>query len=205
MERWTTTFVGFLAVVLPLWLVVRNFHAPPATGHTPDGGAAETEWEGGAAALALTGPEGGEEAGPLLVSDFVAPNGRVDSGAGAALFDGTAVPSLPLNAPRQVRFGVVLVSYTGAQPSPAAAAGVHSPLRGRTEARTLAQTLLTTAEQDFHAAVQQGDPGSADDVGKVRLGILEPAPEYVLFTLPVAGVGGPVETPRGFWIVKRLE
>jgi hypothetical protein len=39
----------------------------------------------------------------------------------------------------------------------------------------------------------------------VRLGILEPAPEYVLFTLGVGAVGGPVDTPRGYWIVKRLE
>ena len=48
-------------------------------------------------------------------------------------------------------------------------------------------------------------PGSSDDLGRVKQGILEPAPEYVLFTMPVNAVGGPVETPRGFWIVKRLE
>jgi parvulin-like peptidyl-prolyl isomerase len=39
----------------------------------------------------------------------------------------------------------------------------------------------------------------------VKIGILEPLAEYVLFSLPVDGVGGPVETPRGYWIVKRLE
>jgi parvulin-like peptidyl-prolyl isomerase len=65
--------------------------------------------------------------------------------------------------------------------------------------------LAETAKQDFHAAVQQGDAGSSDDIGRVKLGILEPAPEYVLFTLPIDGVGGPVDTPRGYWIVKRLE
>jgi hypothetical protein len=118
------------------------------------------------------------------------------------MLDGTPVPGLPLGVPRQVRFGVVLVSYAGAQPS--AAEGRPSP-RARADARALADKLVASAQQDFHAAVQQGDPGSADDVGHVKLGILEPAPEFVLFTLPVDGVGGPIETPRGFWIVKRLE
>ena len=53
--------------------------------------------------------------------------------------------------------------------------------------------------------MQQGDGGSSDDIGHIKLGVLEPAPEYVLFTLAVDAVGGPVDTPRGFWIVKRLE
>jgi hypothetical protein len=36
-------------------------------------------------------------------------------------------------------------------------------------------------------------------------GILEPAPEYVLFMLEKDQVSDPVDTPRGLWIVKRLE
>ncbi len=116
--------------------------------------------------------------------------------------DGTAVPPLPFNAPRQVRFGVVLVTYEGAQPS---AAGRRPPTRTRADASDLAKRLAQTATKDFRAAVQEGDPGSSDDVGRVKVGILEPAPEYVLFTLAVDAVGGPVDTPRGFWIVKRLE
>jgi parvulin-like peptidyl-prolyl isomerase len=105
--------------------------------------------------------------------------------------------------PRQVRFGVVLVSYAGAQPS--AAGSSRQPTRSKADAQALADKLMVTATTDFHAAVQQGDGGSSDDVGRVKLGVLEPAPEYVLFTLPVDGVGGPVDTPRGFWIVKRLD
>ena len=107
-----------------------------------------------------------------------------------------------MNAPRQVRFGIVLVSYDGAQPSPASS---RVATRSKSDARALAEKLFATAQQDFHAAVQQGDGGSSDDVGRVKLGILEAAPEYVLFTLPIDGVGGPVDTPRGFWIVKRIE
>jgi parvulin-like peptidyl-prolyl isomerase len=36
-------------------------------------------------------------------------------------------------------------------------------------------------------------------------GVLEPALEYTLFTLPVGGVSDPLETPRGYWIAKRTE
>jgi hypothetical protein len=100
-----------------------------------------------------------------------------------------------------VRFGVVLVAYDGVQPGP----GSRPVSRPKNDARALADKLVATARQDFHAAVQQGDAGSTDDIGRVKAGILEPAPEYVLFTLPVDGVGGPVDTPRGYWIVKRLE
>ena len=36
-------------------------------------------------------------------------------------------------------------------------------------------------------------------------GVLESAPEYVLFSLPKGGVSEPVDTPRGYWIVQRIE
>ena len=62
-----------------------------------------------------------------------------------------------------------------------------------------------TADTDFHAAVQQGDTGSADDVGRVLQGILEPPLEYQLFTLPPGQIAGPWDTPRGFWIVRRID
>jgi hypothetical protein len=155
-------------------------------------------------ALADGGASAEGDAAPLLLSDLVASgtDRRVDGGIGAALPDGTPVPPLPFSAPREVRFGVVLVSYSGAQPS---AGGGKPASRSRAEARALAAKLLVTSQQDFHAAVQQGDAGSSDDVGRVRRGVLEPAPEYVLFTLAVDSVAGPVDTPRGFWIVKRLE
>jgi hypothetical protein len=144
----------------------------------------------------------GAESGALLVGDLAAFDLRADAGAGTMMPDGTSVPPLPVSTPRQVRFGVVLVSYAGAQPS---AGGGRTAARSKGDAKTLADKLRMTAEQDFHAAVQQGDAGSADDVGRVKLGILEPAPEYVLFTLPVGGVGPPVDTPRGYLVVKRLE
>ena len=202
-QRWVTTLVGVAAVALAVWLVARNFHPPRAIGKDPSPRSSAAEDAGGL--LAMPGDAGllsGDGGGPLLLSDLLQGEPRLDGGAGATLFDGSAVPPLPMNAPRQVRFGVVLIGYAGAQPGP----GTTRPsTRSKPDARALALKLATAAQQDFHMAVQQGDAGSADDIGRVKLGILEPAPEYVLFTLPIDGVGGPVETPRGYWIVKRVE
>jgi hypothetical protein len=208
MQRWATTVVGLAVVVLAVWMVARSYRAPTPIGHDPNAhsslAAGADEANAPMFALADGGASAEGDAAPLLLSDLVASgtDRRVDGGIGAALPDGTPVPPLPFSAPREVRFGVVLVSYSGAQPS---AGGGKPASRSRAEARALAAKLLVTSQQDFHAAVQQGDAGSSDDVGRVRRGVLEPAPEYVLFTLAVDSVAGPVDTPRGFWIVKRLE
>jgi hypothetical protein len=201
MQRWVTTLVGVAVVVFAVWVVARNFRPPePVGAPMVDAGNAGAR-DGGGAPLD-TRTTAIEDAGPLFLSDLVANAPREDAASDASFADGTPVPPLPLNAPRQVRFGVVLVSYRGAQPS---AGGGHPSSRSKSEASELADRLLASAKQDFRAAVQQGDPGSSDDVGQLKTGILEPAPEFILFTLPVGGVGGPVDTPRGFWIVKRLE
>jgi hypothetical protein len=207
MQRWVTLLVGLAVVVLAVWLVARDFKPPRPIGHDPNPRPATSD-DGGPPMFALGGDAGGgyamagDDGGPLLLADLLG-EPRLDGGTGATMLDGTPVPPLPPTTPRQVRFGVVLVSYSGAQPS--AAGGGRAPTRSKAEARALADRLATTATQDFHAAVQQGDGGSSDDVGRVKLGVLEPAPEYVLFSLGVDAVGGPVDTPRGYWIVKRLE
>ena len=199
------SLIGLAMVVIAVWLVAHNFQAPKAIGHDPFPRPSASVEDGGVVfALGDAGPGAFEgDAGPLLLSDLLGPDPRMDAGAGGRMPDGTPVPPLPLTVPRQVRFGVVLVSYAGAQPS--AAGGSRPPTRSKADAQALADKLLVTAATDFHGAVQQGDGGSSDDVGRVKLGVLEPAPEYVLFTLGVDGVGGPVDTPRGYWIVKRLE
>lgn len=134
--------------------------------------------------------------------DFEAgePGPRVarDGGPGFTMPDGRPPPPLPENAPRAVRFGVVLVAYAGAEDAPRG-------IRSKKDALELAEKLAAQAKTDFHAAVRRGDEGSMDDVGSMTRGFIEPAPEYVLFTLPVGGVSDPIDTPRGFWIVKRIE
>ena len=44
-----------------------------------------------------------------------------------------------------------------------------------------------------------------ENAGRMPRGMLEPAPEFVLFSLPKDGVSDPVDTPRGYWIVRRIE
>jgi hypothetical protein len=203
MQRWLTTLVGLVVVVLVMLLVARNFHSPAPVGRDPNRAGLRGNDDGGGLMFAYgDGAAFADDGGPLLLADLIAMEPSLDAGVGGTMPDGTPVPPLPMSVPRQVRFGVVLVSYAAAQPS---AGSGHPSTRSKSDARTLAARLLATARQDFHAGVQQGDPGSSDDVGRVKLGILEPAPEYVLFTLAVDGVAGPVDTPRGYWIVKRLE
>ena len=91
------------------------------------------------------------------------------------------------------------MNYDGAEGAPEKGA------RHRAEALSLATRLAEEAKTDFHAVVARGDSGSSDDVGAVTRGVLEPGSEAVLFGLPVGGVSGVIDTPRGFWIVKRLE
>jgi hypothetical protein len=208
MQRWITTWVGVAVVVFAVWMVARNVRPPQPSGRLDTGGDVGAEDGGGIltaygdAATPTGAAPADDGGGPLFLTDLLLGGSPGDAAVGSTMADGTPVPPLPRSTPRQVRFGVVLVSYAGTQPS---AGGSRPPARSRAEARALSDRLVEAARRDFHAAVQQGDPGSADDLGQVKTGILEPAPEFVLFTLPVDGVGGPVDTPRGYWIVKRLE
>ena len=116
---------------------------------------------------------------------------------GHKLPDGREPPALPAGSPRRVRFGVVLVRYRGAQLAPPDAPP-------REAALDHARALGRLAKDDFAAAVHAGDVGSNANIGTVKRGVLEPATEYVLFTLPIGWTSDVLDTPRGFWIVKRL-
>jgi len=116
---------------------------------------------------------------------------------GTKLLDGTDPPQLGQAAPKSMRFGVVLVQYRGAQ-----RASVDA--RSKPEALALARALTELARRDFRSAVDKGDPGSMDDAGIIPQGVLEPAPNYVLFSLSEGAVGGPVDTPTGYWVLKNL-
>jgi hypothetical protein len=156
--------------------------------------------------VATTDPgKDGVDAGSALDFDVPAAAGSergplddTNADAGGALSDGKAVPDLESEAPKSVVFGVALVGYAGAQGAPPGA-------RSRAEAEKLAGELARLAKDDFKAAVDKGDPGSATNVGRMFRGVLEPAPEYVLFKLGKGDVSEPIDTPRGFWIVKRIE
>jgi hypothetical protein len=189
MQRWLSVLLGFGVLAVAVLLVTSGStrrHAPKAVADAealdaaPVGDApSRAEVDSGSAAEASTGPL----------------EGRV--GIGMRMPDGTPVPPLP-DKPSRVHFGVVLVTYAGAQGAPE-----HG--RSQREAREIAQKLALDAKTDFHGAVVRGDSGSMDDAGSMPRGVLEPAVEYAIFTLPVGSVSEPLETPRGYWIVKRTD
>jgi hypothetical protein len=111
--------------------------------------------------------------------------------------DGRRVPDLPATAPTSLSFGVVLFSYAGAQAAPDTA-------RTKEAARERALAVIEDAKRDFKSTVAKGDRGSTADAGRIPRGVLEPAVEYVLFSLPKGTVHPePIDTPRGYWVVRR--
>jgi hypothetical protein len=113
--------------------------------------------------------------------------------------DGRKAPPVPASAPQEVTFGVVVFSYQGAQLASAGA-------RTKEQAKEKALAVMAEAKHDFSAAVAKGDRGSTSNAGKMPRGMLEPAAEYTLFTLGKGEVAAdPIDTPRGYWILRRID
>jgi hypothetical protein len=199
MQRWLSTLLGLAAFALAIAVVVRTMSDRPAEPHTshPDASHTDAALDGGKAkdaALAMPMPSGSADLGLL---DPGSDTAGTESAPGR-FPDGRPVPPLPQGSPKQVHLGVVLMQFAGAQGAPPNA-------RSKKDALDLATKLASDAKTDFHAAVIRGDNGSSDDIGHIARGILEPATEYMVFTLPVGEVSDPIETPRGYWIAKRKE
>jgi hypothetical protein len=195
MQKWSALV---FAAVVAAFVAALFLSRPPRTG-TGTGPSASASASAGPAADAGApsdaGTPGSSDAGAPAIDEPGDPNA---SDAGATLIDGSKAPGLAGDAPKTVTFGVILVQYRGAQFAPANA-------RGKEAALELAKTLAAEAKKDFKATVAKGDKGSQENVGKIQRGFLEPAPEFVLFSLPKDGVSDPVDTPRGYWIVHRIE
>jgi hypothetical protein len=181
-DRAITIALAIAVVVLATLLVMKSAPKADIPSIGDAGGAVDASV---LAADAAAAPDDALESPPL-------PDG------GFRLADGTPIPPLGAKAPTQVRFGVVLVTYAGAEGAPPKA-------RTKDAALALAAKLAEDAKGDFHSAVARGDDGSADDVGVVTRGVLEPASEAALFGLTAGSVSGVLDTPRGLWIVKRIE
>jgi len=198
-QRALSIALGMAVLVVAVWLTAQSM-SKWHPDHVPDAGDAASDAapvDAGSAVADLAADGSGID--PLLdMPMFPVEARRSDGGVGSRMPDGTPVPPLPDDAPKQVRFGVVLIAYRGAE-------GASPTARSKAEAQTLARELAEAAKTDFHGAVRRGDDGSADDLGHMQRGILELAPEYILFTLPKGGVSDPVDTPRGYWIARRIE
>ena len=190
MQRVVTLVLGALALAVAIALTWQGMSKwKPAT----------VEHDAGASVALSRDADGGFLSFDLDASfEPIAERPMRDGGIGFVMLDGTPAPPLPQTAPRTVRFGVVLVTYAGAEDAPRNARSKHDALE-------LAEKLAAQAKADFHAAVRRGDDGSNDDVGTMKRGFIEPAPEYVLFSLAPGTTSDPIDTPRGYWIVKRLE
>jgi hypothetical protein len=181
--RWLSALLVVCVLVLAWLLASKNFpsHSRSATA---DAGRDKDD-EG----IVTVQSEGGTRADATATSE--------PAGSGTWT-NGALVPPLPDKAPTKVRIGVVLVTYAGAQ-------GAPDHARSQKEAREVAEKLAADAKNDFHAAVVRGDNGSIDDVGTMPRGVMEPAVQYAVFTLPIGSVSEVLDTPRGYWIVKRIE
>ena len=193
MQRSTAALLGlgFLAALTGVILVSHDRPKPKVSASSP----------------AKVAPSASASARPVAStsSSAVLPEAGVPDDAGAVSFtegfetfpDGGRVPELPSSAPQQVSFGVVQFVYQGSQ-------FAASDARTKEQARQKAEAALELATHDFAAAVSKGDRGSATDAGRVPRGVLEPPIEYILFTLNKHTVNPAViDTPRGYWIVRR--
>jgi hypothetical protein len=188
MQRSKTIALGLLVVVvLAIAVVVSRSSKPRASSIAPSASAKPS------ASVVIAAPPPSASAGELVLGEPL-------DGEGAGfdvLPDGQKAPPLPATAPQTVSFGVVVFSYAGAE---LAAPGA----RTKDQAREKALAVLADAKSDFSKAVARGDRGSTASAGRVPRGVLEPAAEYVLFTLPKGEVApAPVDTPRGYWVVRR--
>lgn len=113
--------------------------------------------------------------------------------------DGSPVPPLPDSAPQRVQLGVALFAYEGAQ-------GVPGALRSREQALELARNAIRGAQGQFSQILSKADPGSREDVGWIRRGVLERRVERAVFLLEKGTTAKePIDTPRGYWVVQRVQ
>jgi hypothetical protein len=198
MQRWLTLLMGALAIGLAVVVVYRSTGDRPPLTRVES--AADADPPVANAADAGPRAEGGSDDpfAALPATPAAADTRGGDTGPGSHLPDGRPAPPLPEGTPKQVRIGVVIVAYAGAQ-------GTTPGSRSKKEALEVATKLAADAKTDFHGAVLRGDSGSADDVGHIPRGVLELGTEYVVFTMPVGTISDLLETPRGYWIVKRLD
>ncbi len=194
MQRWISLGTLFvLAAAAATLVALEASTAPPAAA------AAQTDAE--------EAPEEPEENSPppedAPEETVVAPS--LDASARAVphhgnfdvMADGSAVPALSVNAPLKVKIGIALFRYEGAQ-------GAGSTKRSRQDALAQAKAALEGGK-DFGQIVGTADPGSSVDVGWIQRGVLERAVEFAIFSLEKgATVSEPIDTPRGYWIVRRI-
>ena len=190
-ERWISIGVGTAVVAGVGWLTLQqgSGHAPRKDPSAGDGGASTSA--SASSAGVINNPT-------VILADAGPAIGIDDAGLSMSLLGDASLLGLPTSAPRTVHIGVVLVTYVGAE-------GASSNARTKAEALAVAQRLHEDAKTDFKKAVKEGDSGSAEDVGRIPRGVLDPHSEVAVFSLAASEISEILETPKGYWIVKRLD
>jgi hypothetical protein len=193
-QRWGQIGVGAAVIALVGWVTwAEAEHHGKAPRADLDGGggtqaaAGGTSTSAGASATGVTTTDAGSAA--IVMPDL-------DGGLGLFL-DASSI-ALPSGAPRSVHIGVVLVQFQGAE-------GASSNARNKKEALAFAEKLREDAKADWKKAVRDGDGGSSEDIGRLPRGVLDPRSEVTVFSLGAGEISEPLETPKGYWVVKRLE
>ena len=184
------------------WLTMEQMsrthvHAEPLDAGSNANASANANANANASANVGSAPEGG------AIEGTGAANGAIDTSADGGfsltgLTNFLDAGSMPTGAPRSVRLGVVLVQFAGAE-------GASSSARAKPDALKHAVELAEQARTDWKAAVKAGDTGSSEDIGRIPRGVLDPHTEVVVFSLEKDGISEPLETPKGYWIVRRVE
>ena len=195
---WASIVLGAAVVVLVGWITFdqmnrTHIHAEWSEAGIADGGgvvAATADAGSGSG----TGTTGGGAAVNIAALDTSGDGGFGLGGLGS-LLDAGGVPS---GAPRSMRLGVVLVQYAGAEGAPSSARAKPDALKHATE-------LAEQAKRDWKDAVKAGDSGSSEDIGRIPRGVLDRTTELAVFSLDKDTLSEPLDTPRGYWVVKRIE
>jgi len=195
MQRTTSVTVGLLFVAAVGAVAVYGLRPKRAPELAPSPKASASARS---AASALPSGSAAAEAGSADATVGAAREGVVTEGF-ETFPDGGKVPELPASAPARVGFGAVIFTYQGSQ-------GARGDARAKDDARKRAAETIELAQKDFTAAVAKGDHGSTTDAGRVPRGVLEPPIEYYLFSLEKGKVHPePIDTPRGYWVLRRNE
>ena len=201
-QGWASIVLGAAVILLVGWLTMdqlsrTHIHAESLDAAADGGsGGAATNADAGSSTTATASDAGGASGsgGTTGALDTTGDGGFSLAGLNV-LLDAGAMPS---GAPRSVRLGVVLVQFAGAE-------GASSSARAKPDALKHALELAEQARTDWKAAVKAGDSGSSDDIGRIPRGVLDHATELVVFSLEKDGISEPLETPKGYWIVRRVE
>jgi hypothetical protein len=186
-QKWGSIALGAAAIFVAGWMTYESIDPRPQAAKHEDAGAPM------AAATVSAAPT----STALILIDASAASIDLDGGLALPMLSLDAA-LLPSSAPRSVKMGVILITFAGAE-------GAANNARPKDQAREVAAKLLPMAQADFHQAVNQGDSGSADDIGRIPRGVLEPAVENAVFGLGTNDVSDVIETAKGYWIVKRLD